>query len=270
MIPEGNPKDEGCRGKGCPLHGEGNGGSAFLWVLISDIKQSSSVACGPGHLGFSHSNIRCDAPGHLDFSRSDTRGGNPEHLDFSHSETRGDGPGQVIISKLCRHSHVEPRNRKPVLAISSLRRRHADGLAKGDRKDACPPRPDLTPRWCALPSPRRPDLTPAAVWRGIRPTSRRDSPRFTATQLCVSISTLCPRICTRNSNLSCRRTQRPWRAQDCVRTEWWEAVYAHTINNNKDHTDLHENIMRSRRDAPRFTATRGDKSKARRLNLSGS
>ena len=157
MIPEGNPKEDGCRGKGCPLHGEGNGGSAFLWVLISDIKQSSSVACGPGH---------------LDFSRSVSRGDDPEHLDFSHSDTRGGGPGQVIISKLCRHSHGEPRKRKPVLAISSLRRRHADGLAKGDRKDACPPRPDLTPRWCALPSPRRPDLTPAAVWRGIRHTSR--------------------------------------------------------------------------------------------------
>ena len=179
------------------------------------------MACGPGHLGFSHSNIRCDAPGHLDFSRSDTRGGNPEHLDFSHSETRGDGPGQVIISKLCRHSHVEPRNRKPVLAISSLRRRHADGLAKGDRKDACPPRPDLTPRWCALPFPPSPG-SDAAVWRGIRRESMRRPTVYRDTTLSKYIDTMSTnalhRYCARNSNLSCRRTQRPWRAQDCVRT----------------------------------------------------
>ena len=164
MIPEGNPKDDGCRGKGCPLHGESNGGSAFLWVLISDIKQSSSVACGPGHLDFSHSNIRCDAPAHLDFSHSNIRCDAPGHLDFSRSDSRGGGPGQVIISKLCRHSHGEPRNRKPVDFEPPPPPR---GWTRQGRPKGC------LPRWCALPSPRRPDLTPAAVWRGIRHKSMR-------------------------------------------------------------------------------------------------
>ena len=43
--------------------------------------------------------------------------------------------------------------------------------------------------------------------------------------------------CARNSDLSCRRTQRPWRAQDCVRTVVGSRVRTHTVNNNnKDHT----------------------------------
>ena len=217
MIPEGNPKEEGCRGKGCPLHGEGNGGSAFLWVLISDIKQSSSVACGPGHLDFSHSNIRCDAPGHLDFSRSDSRDG---------------GPGQVIISKLCRHSHGEPRNRKPVDFEPPPPPR---GWTRQGRPKGC------LPRWCALPSPRRPDLTPAAVWRGIRQSMRRPTVyRDTTLSKYVYRHYVHERF-RRSATTGPARPRRP-----CTLQADLPPLGAHEVSRG---------IRRSRRDAPRFIGT---------------
>ena len=127
-----DPRRESKRGRvprqRMPLHGEGNGGSAFLWVLISEIKQSSSVAC---------------APGHLDFSRSDTRGGDPEHLDFSHSDGRGGGPGQVIIAKLCRHSHGEPRKRKHAFQGPYLRFRASAAATRMDSPRATERMPAL-------------------------------------------------------------------------------------------------------------------------------
>ena len=170
MIPEGNPKDDGCRGKGCPLHGESNGGSAFLWVLISDIKQSSSVACGPGHLDFSHSNIRCDAPGHLDFSRG--RG------DRKDDRTRWPAPPVGPRENPRPARPVDPREN-----ACPFRRSPGKCRRQGDRKDdrtrwpsfrSPPPEDGATERTAArggMDSPRATERMPAQMVRAPLPPS---------------------------------------------------------------------------------------------------
>ena len=110
------------------------------------------------------------------------------------------------------------------------------------------------PRWCALPSPRRPDLTPAAVWRGIRQSMRRPTVyRDTTLSKYVYRHYVHERF--RNHIVEGIRTSAAAEPKGrgehkTVCAQWWEAVYAHTVNNNKDHTHLHEKNYKSTRRPP--------------------